>query len=103
MLCAASSVAEARLTRLEVTQREVVAGGEAFGVAGPYERLTGTAYFEVDTRDLRNAAVFDLDKGSRNAHGRVEFSADMVILKPIDLAKAGNTLFFEVNNRGRKI
>jgi hypothetical protein len=101
-LCAAAP-ADARLTRLEVTQREVVAGGEAFGAAGPYERLTGTAYFEVDTRDLRNAAVFDLDKAARNARGRVEFSADMVILKPIDLAKAGNTLFFEVNNRGRKI
>ena len=99
----AASSADARLVRLEVAQREVVAGGEAFGAAGPYERLTGTAYFEVDTRDRRNAAVFDLDKAPRNARGQVEFSADMVILKPVDLAKAGNTLFFEVNNRGRKI
>jgi hypothetical protein len=101
-LCAAPPV-DARLIRLEVTQREVVAGGAAFGTAGAYERLTGTAYFEVDTRDRRNAVVFDLDKAPRNARGQVEFSADMVILKPVDLAKAGKNLFFEVNNRGRKI
>ncbi len=101
-LCAASS-ADARLTRLEVTQREVVAGGEAFGTAGAYERLAGTAYFEVDPEDRRNAVVFDLNKAPRNTRGQVEFSADMVILKPVDLAKAGTTLFFEVNNRGRKI
>jgi hypothetical protein len=101
-LCVAPP-ADARLTRLEVTQREVVAGGQAFGTAGAYERLTGTAYFEVDTRDRRNAAVFDLDKATRNARGQVEFSAAIVILKPVDLAKAGRTLFFEVNNRGRKI
>ena len=33
----------------------------------------------------------------------MEFSADMVILKPVDMAKGASTLFFEVNNRGRKI
>ena len=99
----AASSAEARLVRLEIAHREVVAGGEAFGTTGAYERLTGTAYFEVDTRDPRNAVVFDLDKAPRNARGQVEFSADMVILKPVDLAPAGTTLFFEVNNRGRKI
>ena len=101
-LCAAPPV-DARLTRLEVTQREVVAGGEAFGAAGAYERLTGTAYFEVDPGDRRNAVVFDLNRAPRNARSQVEFSADMVILKPVDLAKSGGTLFFEVNNRGRKI
>src|SRR5690606_17783768 len=31
------------------------------------------------------------------------FSADMVILKPVDMAKGADTLFFAVNNRGRKI
>lgn len=80
-----------------------MAGGQPFGAAGAYERLTGTAYFEVDPQDARNTAVFDLDKAPRNAHGRVEFAADAVILKPADLAKVSGTLFFEVNNRGNKI
>jgi hypothetical protein len=103
LLGAAIPSADARLARLEILEREVVANGQAFGAAGPYERLTGTAYFEVDPRDPRNAVVFDLDKAPRNGAGQVEFSADMVILKPVDLKKSSGTLFFEVNNRGRKI
>ncbi|HTT37292.1 MAG TPA: alpha/beta hydrolase domain-containing protein [Burkholderiales bacterium] len=95
--------AQARLTRLEIVQRELVAGGQSFGATGPYERLAGTAYFEVDPGDPRNAVVFDLDHAPRNGRGKVEFSADMVILKPVDLSKGSGTLFFEVNNRGRKI
>jgi hypothetical protein len=96
-------LAHGRLTRLEILQRETVADGQAFGTAGPYERLTGVAHFEVDPGDPRNAVVFDLDKAARNARGKVEFSADMTILKPADLSKASGTLFFEVNNRGRKV
>lgn len=98
-----SPAADAKLTRLEILKREVVAGGQDFGTAGPYEKLTGKAYFEVDPKLERNRAVFDLDRAPLNARGQVEFSADMVILKPVDLAKGSRTLFFEVNNRGRKI
>jgi len=47
--------------------------------------------------------VFDLDKAPRNAAGKVEFSADLVLLRPVDMAKASGTSFFEVNNRGNKI
>ncbi|HKC42786.1 MAG TPA: alpha/beta hydrolase domain-containing protein [Burkholderiales bacterium] len=94
---------EARLTRLVINTTEVVADGASFGSTGPYERLTGTAYFEVDPDDRRNAQVFDLDKADRNARGKVEFSADAVILKPADMRKANGRLYFEVNNRGNKI
>jgi len=94
---------EAKLTRLEISKREVVADGQAFGNAGAYEKLTGRAWFEVDPTLERNAVVFDLDRAPLNKRGRVEFSADMVILKPVDLSKGSKTLFFEVNNRGRKI
>jgi hypothetical protein len=94
---------EARVTRLEIQQREIVADGQSFAAAGPYERLSGVARFEVDPNDPHDAVVFDLDKAPRNAAGNVEFSADMVILKPIDLGRGSRTLFFEVNNRGRKI
>jgi hypothetical protein len=97
------AVADAKLTRLEIQKREVVADGQAFGAAGPYEKLSGRAYFEVDPMLERNKAVFDLGLAPLNARGRVEFSADMVILKPVDLARGSRTLFFEVNNRGRKI
>ncbi|MGQ0579990.1 MAG: alpha/beta hydrolase domain-containing protein [Betaproteobacteria bacterium] len=95
--------AEAKLTRLEITKREIVAGGMAFGNTGAYEKLSGRAWFEADPALERNAAVFDIDRAPRNSAGAVEFSADMVILKPVDMAKSAATLFFEVNNRGRKI
>jgi hypothetical protein len=95
--------AEARLTRLDVESRETVAAGASFGDAGPYEKLTGTAHFEVDPLAEANATIFDLDKAPRNARGKVEFSADMVILKPVDMSRSRKLLFFEVNNRGRKI
>src|SRR5262249_31886923 len=87
----------------ELQPAELVAGGQPFGAAGAYERLTGTAYFEGDPQDPRNAVVFDLGKTPRNPPGRVEVSPDPVILQPVDLARTSGTLFFEVNNRGNKI
>jgi len=47
-----------------------------------------TVYYEVDPKDRHNRAVFDLDKAPRNARGMVEFSADTVILRPVDPSKA---------------
>ncbi len=98
-----TATAEARLTRLEISKREIVADGMAFGTAGAYEKLTGRAWFEADPALERNAAVFDIDRVPLNGRNAVEFSADMVILKPVDMARSTATLFFEVNNRGRKI
>ena len=95
--------AEAKLVKLEIAKREVVADGMSFGEAGPYEKLTGRAWFEVDPTLERNKIVFDLDRAPLNTKGKVEFSADMVILKPVDMALGAKTLFFEVNNRGRKV
>ncbi len=94
---------DARLVKLEVAKREVVAGGMAFGDAGAYEKLSGRAWFEIDPSLARNKAVFDIDRAPLNAQGKVEFSADMVILKPVELGRGSGTLFFEVNNRGRKV
>src|SRR5258706_8505341 len=94
---------EAKLVRLEIAKREVVADGMSFGDAGPYEKLTGRAWFEIDPTLQRNKTVFDINRAPLNPKGRVEFSADMVILKPVDMALGTKTLFFEVNNRGRKI
>lgn len=98
-----ATVAEARLVKLEITKREVVADGQTFGKAGTYEKLTGRAHFEVDPTLERNTQVFDIDRAPLNERGLVSFSADMVILKPVDMAKGADTLFFAVNNRGRKI
>jgi len=47
--------ADASLARVTIEHREPFAGGVEWGPAGPYERLTGTAYFEVDPLDPLNA------------------------------------------------
>src|SRR5688572_13569319 len=73
---------EARVVRLVVEQKRVLAGGTSFGSVGPYERLDGTAYFEVDPKDPLNAVIVNLDKAPKNARGMVEFSAPFFILKP---------------------
>jgi hypothetical protein len=102
-LLAAPLVCEGRLVGLDIERREVVAAGRDFGAAGPYEKLVGRARFEVDPSDVRNARVFDLAGAPVDGNGRVRFSADFYLLKPVDMARASRTLLFEVNNRGRKI
>jgi hypothetical protein len=103
MTSALYSSAEARLVRFDVQDTELVLDGQPFGKAGAYEKLRGTARFEVDPADPRNAQIFDINKAPVNSEGYVEFSADMYILKPVDMWAGNAGLFFEVNNRGNKI
>lgn len=102
-LALAIPIAQAKLTRLEIEKREIVANGQSFGDAGAYEKLTGRAYFDIEPGHKRNKVITDINHVELNVDGGVEFSADMVILKPVDLAKGSETLYFAVNNRGRKI
>lgn len=94
--------ADAHVTRIEITQREAVLGGRAWGLAGPYEKLAGKVYFAVDPGHPRNAAITDLRLAPRNAQGLVEFSADLYILRPRDPSRGNGALLFEAVNRGGK-
>ncbi len=102
VLTLATSLAEARVVRFVVEQRRSFAGGMAFGDVGPYERLDGTAFMEVDPNDPLNAVIVNIDKAPRNARGMVEFSAPFFILKPVDMARGNDKIFYGVNNRGNK-
>src|SRR5262245_17710165 len=96
------SVASADVTRVAITSRTVVANGQWFGAAGPYEKIAGTVFFELDPADPHNKAIADLDLAPKNARGRVEFSADLFILTPKDPARASGSVLFEISNRGNK-
>src|SRR5712692_4977044 len=98
-----SAGAEARVVRFVVEQTRSFAGGVAWGTTGPYERLDGTAYMEVDPHDPLNAATINLDKAPRNARGMVEFTAPFFILKPVEMARGNKKIFYGINNRGNKI
>jgi alpha/beta hydrolase family protein len=98
----APSRSYARLVRFVVEQKRPLAAETSFGSAGAYERLDGTAYFEVDPKDPLNAIIVNIDRAPRNARGMVEFSAPFSILKPVDLSKGNHKIFFGITNRGNK-
>jgi hypothetical protein len=79
-----------------------VAAGKSFGATGPYEKLAGRIYFEVDPSNDANRIITDLDKAPRHARGRVEFSSDFFLIKPKEIARGNGTLLYEVSNRGGK-
>ena len=96
-----SALAEAHITRIEITRVESPTfEGASFGEVGPYEKFTGRAYGEVDPRDPRNAVIADINLAPRNARGMVEYSTDVYILRPVDSSKGNHRIFFEINNRG---
>jgi len=101
LLCTAFiSPLQARVVRVEITSRTDIENGKPFGAAGGYEKITGRVYFAVDPANLHNQQIVDLDKAPRNAKGEVEFSADLYLLKPKDMAKGNQAALFEVSNRG---
>ena len=95
-----SAASPARVVRVEITSRADIQEGKPFGNVGPYEKILGRVYFAVDPANLHNRQIVDLDKAPRNAHGEVEFSADLYLLKPKDISKGNQAVLFEVSNRG---
>jgi len=87
------------LTELE---RTPFAAGQHFDAAGSYERIAGRVRFAVDATSKAQANIVDLDKAPRDARGRVHFTGDFLVLKPIDMAKGNRRLFFDWANRGNK-
>jgi hypothetical protein len=82
---------QAAVTRVEVAEKIDL---------GAYERMAGKVYFAVDPKLPANRAIADIDLAPRNAAGLVEFSADLLILRPKDAAKSNGTAFLEIANRG---
>jgi hypothetical protein len=102
VLLAACPFATAAVQKIHVVERADVLGGQSFGAAGPYEKITATAYFAVDPKAQANSRIADITKAKPNEQGLVEFSADLYVLKPRDPAKGNGTVLFEVSNRGGK-
>jgi hypothetical protein len=101
ILVLAPALSHAELIRVEIKTRVDILNGKAFGTVGPYEKLHGKAYFAVDPSHPRNRVIADIELAPRNRDGKVEFSADLFILKPKDPARGNGVVFFDVVNRGR--
>ncbi|MDH5288719.1 MAG: alpha/beta hydrolase domain-containing protein [Acidimicrobiia bacterium] len=90
------------VTGIEITSVTAYEGGEAFGPAGPYERLDGVARYAVDPDHPANGGIVDLVLVPRGADGLVHFEGDVTILRPADPARGNGTALLEVPNRGRR-
>jgi Alpha/beta hydrolase domain len=95
--------AHAQVIRFEVLQSAPAFEGRSFGSVGPYVKVTARATIAVDPADPRNAVIADIDRAPRNAQGRVEATADVVLLRPADARRANGTLLVDVPNRGTKL
>ena len=98
-----SLTAHAQVIRFEVLQNVAAFEGRSFGSVGPYVKITARATIAVDPADPRNAVIADIDRAPRNAEGRVEATADVVLLRPADPLRANGTLLVDIPNRGRKL
>jgi len=92
----------AEIVKIVIEKREPFADGHEFGVTGAYEKLIGKAYGEVDPRKAHNKGIVNIGKAPKNARGRVEYSVDMLMLKPVDIRRGNQTIFYDVVNRGRQ-
>jgi hypothetical protein len=100
VLLVVPALVTAEVSRVEITSRRDAAGGRSFGSAGPYERLAGKIHFTIDPANRRNQVIADLDKAPRNAAGKVELSADLVIFRPRDPGRGNGIALFDIVNRG---
>ena len=92
----------AEITKIVIDKREPFAAGHEFGVTGAYEKLIGKAYGEIDPKKHHNKNIINLKNAPLNGRGRVEYSMDMLILKPIDMQRGNQTIFYDVVNRGNQ-
>src|SRR5256712_2520914 len=101
-ICAATT-AHAYIKKIQITTRQSPAfGGYSWPGVGQYEKIAGKAFGELDPKDSRNQVLVDLQLAPRNAGGKVEYSFDFYLLKPVGLSKGNHKMLYEPPNRGRK-
>ena len=92
-----------------VDQFQVVSSVDAFGgatpagAAGPYVVISGIVHGKLDPNNADNAGIVDLKNAPLDAAGMVEYTTDVVILRPKSAATARRVLFYDVVNRGNKL
>jgi len=92
--------AQGRIARIIVSKTEPYLEGKEFGNAGAYERITGTAYGEVDPTDPLNSIIQDIKIAPVTKQGMVQYVSEFVILRPADMSKSNGLLFLSLPNRG---
>ena len=90
------------VSRFVIENRALLENGKEYGDIGTYDQLIGKVHFEVDPFSEANVRIVDIQLAPRNINGKVEFSADFLILTPSDPIKGNGTMLLDVVNRGNK-
>src|SRR5438093_9255373 len=90
------------ITKSVIERKEIFADGHEFPITGAYEKLVGKVRGEVDPKNPLNKIIVNLDKAPTNSRRRVEYGADLYILKPMDMERGNKKIFFDPPNRGGK-
>jgi hypothetical protein len=75
------------ISKIAIHRREPFAEGYEFPITGAYEKLVNKVYGEVDPKNPLNRVIVNLDKAPTNSGAASNLSADVYILKPVDMAE----------------
>jgi len=94
-LAVPSHTVRAEVTKVEILERHIVEDTD-------YEEISGRLHFAVDPKDERNRGITDLDLAPIEADGRVAFSSDFRLLRPVEGAAVAVAGWMEIPNRGSR-
>jgi hypothetical protein len=101
-IVAATTVAQARTTQIQILNRGLAFGGHSFAGVGQYEFITGIATGEVSPANPQNSVITDIQLAPRNTRGNVVYQHNFYILQPLDFSKGNRKMMYEPPNRGGK-
>ena len=78
-------------------------GNTDFPGVGRYQLLTGQVEGTLDPHSPLNRGIVNLDKVATDAQGLVHYRADVMLVRPVDLARGNGTLLYDVPNRGGQL
>ncbi len=91
------------IDRFEVVSSvDAYGGATPAGAAGPYVVISGIVHGRLSPTHADNAGIVDIENAPRDADGYVDYTTDVVILRPKSAATARRVMFYDVANRGGK-
>ena len=89
--------------RLEVmSTADAFGGATPAGASGPYTIIGGVVHGRLLPSHADNAGIVDLVNVPKDADGYVDYTTDVVILRPKTASTARRVLFYDAVNRGSK-
>ncbi len=95
------SIISANIVGIDVESKQEIANGKNYGLAGPYEAISGKIHISIDPTNPANKIISDIDNAPVSTNGQIIFSTDFYLIKPQSIESGNGSLLFEVANRGR--